>query len=813
MDHTKLLSWYEKQVRPFLESQTKDRTASLDNDRDRLKPLLERPDGITVCFLGNSGIGKSTLLNALAAGDKQLLPAGGIGPLTAQATEVHFSEKPSFSVVYQKKVKLMQVGFALERRLERLSKGKAKPPTASTFAEGLETDEQKELIEEEKDIAAKEEAEVSVDPVEGYIKQARLLITGNQFGQQSLPYLVDAIQVACGVKMHWNSEFDPDDMARVTRIKQVLEFAKAGKAHTERQGDDPVNFMKQLMEHAAGFLSPLIQKIEVGWPAELLKEGVVLVDLPGVGIAQDTYREITKRYVREQARAVVLVVDRAGPTDATIDLLRTSGYWDRLVGAADDPAADPCHMLIAVTRVDDVANEEWANTSHISKDSRPKKRDVFVDRVEAFRPRIREQIKEQLSKLTSSDNEVVQRARQAAVENLLGSLQVHPVSAPEYRRVITGDEEDRSFLPNIEMTGIPMLKQSLADLSIQERRARHDAIQNVSERLTRGILGELRIIEAMWRGRDKAATDAEKLREALETMLGPKEKEYTLRVGAFREFLESTVQTKIRELVLEARSVAEDEVNDYLIGLRNEHWATLRAAVRRGGVWLYGRGRAINLPDDITNYFQEPMAAVWGQRLLKDIRKRTSELANDISMMVEEICLWARENGGAQVNKPLLEQQQRRVADQVAQLRQVGEEAVDELRNIVKQKLMDTIKKPIKKACEDFVGRGDDIGSGVKSRILELFENLSTRATTAAEKPAIEVLQTNFQKVREEIRVAFEEWGDPIQETADLIVEKHEDRLKRSNAQRRSQILAEVETLVSKCPVQIQASAEVSSVA
>ncbi len=813
MDHTKLLSWYEKQVRPFLEGQANDRTASLDNDRDRLKRLLERHDGITVCFLGNSGIGKSTLLNALAAEDKQLLPAGGIGPLTAQATEVHFSEKPSFSVVYQKKGKLMQVGFALERRLERLSKGKDAKPTVSVFAEGLETDERKELIEEEKDITAKDEAEVAVDPVEGYIKQAKLLITGNQFSQQSLPYLVDAIQVACGGKMHWNSEFHPDDMARITRIKEILEFAKAGKAHTERQGEEPVNFMKHLMEHAAGFLSPLIHKIEVGWPSELLKEGVILVDLPGVGIAQDTYREITKRYVREKARAVVVVVDRAGPTDATIDLLRTSGYWDRLVGAADDPSADPCHMLIAVTRVDDVANEEWANTSHLSKESRPKKRDVFVDRVEAFKPRIREQIKEQLSKLTSSDNEVVQRARQAAVDNLLWILQVHPVSAPEYRRVLTGDEDDRSFLPNIEMTGIPGLSQSLADLSIQERLARYDAIKNVSERFTRGILGELNIIEAMWRDQDKAAVDAERLREALETMLGPKEKEYTLRVGAFREFLESTVQTKIRELVLEARSVAEDEVNNYLIGLRNERWNTLRAAVRRGGVWLYGRGRAINLPDDITNYFQEPMAAVWGQRLLKDIRKRTSELAGDISTIVGEICLWAGENGGAQVNKPLLEQQQLRVADQVAQLRQVGKEAVDELRDVVKQKLMDTIKKPIKKACEDFVERGDDIGPGVKLRILELFEKLSKRATTAAEKPSIDVLQANFQTVREEIRVAFEEWGDPLQETADLIVEKHEDRLKRSDAQRRGRILAEVELLVGKCPVQIEVPAEVTPAA
>ena len=80
--------------------------------------------------------------------------------------------------------------------------------------------------------------------------------------------------------------------------------------------------------HAAGFLSPLIERIEVGWPSDLLKSGVVLVDLPGFGIAQDSYRDVTKSYVRDKARAVIVTVDRAGPTESTMELLRTSGYWE-----------------------------------------------------------------------------------------------------------------------------------------------------------------------------------------------------------------------------------------------------------------------------------------------------------------------------------------------------------------------------------------------------------------------------------------------------------------------------------------------------
>jgi len=796
MDHSRLLAWYEHQVRPFLARLGKDRTASLDNDRDRLKRLLQQQDAITVCFLGNSGVGKSTLINALAAGERQVLPAGGIGPLTAQATTVHFSDIPSFSVMYHKRGRLMQLGFAIERRLERLSK--QAPTLTSDFAEDLAPEDQRELIDEERDIERTPEAETSSDPLDSYIKQARLLVTGDQFSQKPLAYLIDAIQLASGGKMRSDVELDPSDLERVIRIKQVLDSAKAGKVHVERQGDDAETFMRRLVDHAAGFLSPLIQRIDVGWPSDLLRQGVILVDLPGVGIAQDTYREITKKYVREQARALVLVVDRAGPTEATIDILRTSGYWDRLVGSADDPAADPCHLLIAVTRVDDVASSEWAN---LPREGRPKKKDIFAGRVASFRPRIRDQIKEQLGRLTASENEVVQAARQAAVANLLEHLQVHPLSAPEYRRLLAGDEDDRSFLAGVGPTGIPALSQALAEMSELERSARRRAIEEVSARLARSILGELGMIRALWQDHEKAAAEADRLRAALDAMIGPKEKEYTLRVGAFREFLASTVQTRIRELVLEARAVAEVEVNNYLISLRNEHWATLRATVRRGGVWLWGRARAVNLPDDIATFFQEPTAAVWSQKLLKDIRRRTAELAKDIADMVEELCDWARKNGGTTVNEEVLAQQNQRIADHAAQLRQVGKEAIDELRDLVKNRLTEVIKNPIKKACGEFVERGDDIGPGVKRRILSLFEHLAKTATTAAEKPAIDVLQKNSQLVREEIRVAFEDWGDPLNETANLIVERHEDRVKRSDAQRRGRVLAEIESILQENPI------------
>lgn len=822
MREQELLSWFEHHARPFFERNAKDRIAGLENDYARLKRLLTESDQVTVCFLGNSGIGKSTLLNALAAGADQILPAGGIGPLTAQATEVLYSPVPSFKVTYHPRNHLWQVAFALESRLAHQQKvakkaqgsksdDKAPLDQESDLMKGLDEEARQEALAAAEHSVPTEPDAPNHDPLEANIKQAKQIVTGNQFSDKPIHYLVDALRLACDYKPRWQSAIDPDDLKRIDRIKQVLKHTKENRSYARKQEDDPVAFLEDMKVHAAGFLSPLIERIEVGWPSKVLESGVILVDLPGVGIAQDSYRDVTKHYVREKARAVIIVVDRAGPTESTVDLLRSSGYWDRLVGAADDPESDPCSMLIAVTKVDDVAGEERRNMAPRPDGTKPSKREIFARLIEEFKPRMRSQITEQLGKIGGSDNESVQAAREQARKCILESLEIHPVSAPELRKLLLDDEDDRAFLQAADQTGLPALQNSLADLAAREKANRRARIQDVYDRFANTLLNELSIVDGQWRERNRAAEEAERLAEALEEILEPKRKEYDRRVGAFREFLDETVQAKIEGLVIEARGVAESEVNGYLWELQGAHWATLRAAVRRGGCF-YGR-HAINLPDDIANYFQEPMAAVWGQKLLRDIRKRTSDFSSDVATMVEEICLWANENGGAHVNAQLLENQKTRIASQAAQMRQVGKEAVDELREIVKAKLTNAIRKPIRAACDKFVADGDDIGPGVKYRIIELFRKLANQATVSAQGPAIAILQSNFSQVRAEIHAAFEQWGDPIQETADLIVERHEERIKRSDAQKRNRILADLDEVIGKCPIALPKEAAESTTA
>ena len=281
----------------------------------------------------------------------------------------------------------------------------------------------------------------------------------------------------------------------------------------------------------------------------------------------------------------------------------------------------------------------------------------------------------------------------------------------------------------------------MAGLARRETERQRQAIEELTQRLATSLISEMQLIEARWKQENRAAEEAERLEKALTPILNDKKEEYRARAAAFRNFLDETVQAKIEALVLEAQIAAEKDVKEYLSSLRGAHWGTLRAAVRRGGTF-YG-SRNINLPDDITGYFLEPMAAVWGQKLLRVIR---------------------------------------------------------ELRQTVKSELSSTIRQPIKISCEQFVKNGNDIGPGVKLRILELFSDLAKVATSAAKEPAIRILQENATRVRMEVQQELKKGGDPLQDTADLIVESHEARVRRSDAQKRRTVLMEVRAVIDGFP-------------
>ena len=803
-----LASWWQR-ARPFFQEHAPQIVTQIDDDAQRLTKLDQASTSFCVCVLGQSAVGKSTLLNAIVAGEATVLPAGGIGPLTALATEVRYSADPYLLVTYRTRKALGGFRLQLEKALkkaDRLSKtDRAEDNQESTDAGDLADDSD----------GVTPDGEHTQDTVfRELCKQATQILTADQFKEIPLADLVSGFRAVLGLKVDSLTAFSEADQGRIASAAAILAASDAEKPtrYTKRElGDE---FESLVRDHVSGFLAPLVERINVGYPSSALDRDIILVDLPGVGIANDRYRTITSEYVRSKASAVILVVDRGGPTEASVDLIRDSGYWDRLLISSEDPESDPCELLVVVTKVDDVAREHYMQQSHLPREQKLSTAKLFNDLRVKVRAAIRTQAEQSFLGLSigaTKDHDVLE-ARKSAQMTLMKRLEVFPVSAVQYRYFLAEDEDQQPFIKDSDSSGIPSLIQYLDELATAHKERLRLGKEAVAERLSRNAEASLSQLKLSWSAISRESEEAEKLREELARFLEPKRHELENRKGAFREFLHVSGGARIAELVAKAQLSAQLEVSAYLRQLNTVHWATLRATVVRGGAFVSSRGVRVDIAADIAQRFQEPVTAIWGRTLLKDVRIRTRQYGTVLESTISDICEWADGRSDTAVQREVLRAQERLMRDRILQLAAVGSEAVDELKAAIMRDLMATIEGPIREQCEAFRRRGDAIGPGVKNRILHLFNQLANEAVAAAGLPAIHLLESQFVNVRTEIAKALEDWGDPIQQASDAIIEREEQRRERSDAQRRKHMLREIDNLIAQMPldspgVQIQLQA------
>src|SRR5262249_38304772 len=173
-------------------------------------------------------------------------------------------------------------------------------------------------------------------------------------------------------------------------------------------------------------------------------------------------KDVTRQWIREKARALVLVVDNRGLPESMAEALKQSEFLNSLLYSSDEPVDDPI-LMVVVTRMDDVAGERYR------QDKGRKKYEYFLEATEEAKTRLRDDVGRYLEETWLNDTEAANDARKQVVRNLLDKLEVHPLSAPEYAKLIADDEDDRPFLRDLGQTGVPGFADSLNALASDRR--------------------------------------------------------------------------------------------------------------------------------------------------------------------------------------------------------------------------------------------------------------------------------------------------------------------------------------------------------
>jgi hypothetical protein len=408
-----LQGWY-RHARPvllelatedLLEIEGADESDSLAVGRDF--PSLE------VCVVGPAGVGKSTLINTLIGSGMSVIPAGGVGPHTASKISVRYSEEPFFQAKYR-----------CEKEVDELARSFDSSPDSLDLARG------------------------------------RLLLSDGQFSAMCANDLAMRLAEAesGGPYLHLPSE---SPQARGDRLARAIKAIRSGR-ETLRVGvdSDMRGFVQELKTHASGFLAPLTESITIGWRSPQLEKGVVLVDLPGLGIANDYYAGLTKNAL-DSARAALWVVERSGLTADCLTSLQKSGILNGL-GAKTDSACFS-QIAIAVSKLDLIALDE--------RRARGRGQASYEEALAIVREDAQEMIKAQLRAALVGVGSEETRGR------ALSATPVAALSPVDYDRIIAADQEEPARVESKDSTGVPELARILHQMARLHR-------ENVFSRLS-----------------------------------------------------------------------------------------------------------------------------------------------------------------------------------------------------------------------------------------------------------------------------------------------------------------------------------------
>ncbi|MFI5298709.1 MAG: dynamin family protein [Polyangiales bacterium] len=764
---TAVLAIYDAEARGLLETIEAPDLHDIDGAAIVLRRALTLQRTLRVGFLGESQVGKSSIINALIG--QRVLPSGGVGPLTAQATKIAYAVTPAVRVKYHARKRLNEFRFALQRYLESL--GELSVAASEGDTESRPDDDSEDAFSAF-DFSLPAEAEDGSGEAprrvgEYLVSQTRLMLgVPSEVPRMTVFRLVRAIAAKDN-----ETALLPDDPALRMRVLHIRRLLDTTEDFT-RDHLGSKEFNAALRLRAAGWMSPLVSELHVTLDLPLLREAEI-VDLPGVGVVADPAGRVAEEFVRKEADALVIVMRNNGLTEQVAGLLERTGVVSRLLWGARDAEAS-IHVAIVVTRLDDVAKERWRQRvleARESGESPPRREDIFRELSEQMATMVRRQIAEALLNSREFDDLTVDlRAhREQVVRALSEKMTVLCVAAPDYLGLLENFDDD-CFIRVPAETNVPRLLEQMTDLALRARATREEQLSSACATFSSMLDRSLNFQEHVRHDRKEAKTDADlRFRASLEAVATPLKADARRHRQQFLSFLADKMPPQLDALSERAAEQARKRLRRQTTEGARLTWSTLNAALIRNGSF---QGAAnIDYPGGLTSTFVDVVGSAFEQVVVDGVRAAFRQLNEADSALVERLAAAAAE-------MLQLDELDGTVGDLRRQLRSQGRASIvwtqaqlEELREDARVKLKEVVAKPIEKACRTAQKAGQNRGQGARNRILEIFDSGALLAIEEARIASVSILEEQLKRLTRSLGGFLRENYDPVTHLFDTIVD------------------------------------------
>ncbi len=699
-----ILNSFAQQQRPELDG-------LLQRWQEQLKQMRAYADGhahVSLALVGGTGSGKSTLLNALLEAD--LLPTHSFRTCTSAAIEVAYASRKSWRATIQF---LPLSAWEEEKQYFLLEARESQSSGHSSFAH------------------------------QDFLYKAWSLYRPRA-GQPPMPFPLSELIALLEEPL-------PESL-----LKQIEAGTLTLKSKTASE------LKQQLTRYltAESPVWPFIQQVRIEGPLPLLKDGLRLIDLPGLNDPNPAREAITRRFL-QQAEFIGMVFGTGrGLTRDVIELLKDQHFITQMVLDGKVSA-----LSFIGTRADDFVNElEWGNlglSPDADRESIRQARDV----------QIRQLIQQQLSELTLwfGNRYKVSEQSQHIIGLISNTLQQSPIfvaSALSYQAQLGWLPLQPQYFTESAQTGLPDL-QAFAQAIVAEHglKARKKLIRSQFQQMNQEIR---RLVESLRQKQSVAnlATDqASRLQIALTQV-------YQEHLRSFQTAQSDLIQAlhlkqvQFEKQLLYAFSDLQRHLDRVLEQWQDLNWQYLQRAVANGGRYTSPTtGVQVNLSRDILRFIENEVALDWYEFFQHRLLKELDQARSMLNGLLDQV---------AQAVKGCLKQEAPLLLAQSEDLLNAGQQVIEQLswraRKDLEQKIRATqsrmeqvLAEAVQQAMEPAYGEAAELsGTGVKKQILdkltlELNQHLSA-LTQQIKQPVSEALLDLVQAIEQHHKALTQEF-------------------------------------------------------